>query len=249
MLVTRAPHQASELADRLRDAGAVPILIPTISIADPASWASLDGALVSLATYDWIVFTSANAVDSFHRRAQLYPHPPEHTPRIAVIGAATERAAHAAGLMVDLVPPSPVGESLAEALTPLAKGSSFLLVRAAEARDLLPDAITAAGGRVTIAEAYRNEIPLSSVTALRELLSSPATCPDAITFTSASTARNLVALLEEARLILPSRIVCASIGPITSAAMRELHLVPHVEAQEASVSALVAALAEYFASR
>jgi uroporphyrinogen-III synthase len=71
VLVTRAPHQASALADGLRQAGAEPILIPTIQIAEPASYAALDAALACLGTYDWMVFTSANAVDAFHRRAQL----------------------------------------------------------------------------------------------------------------------------------------------------------------------------------
>ena len=71
MLVTRAAHQASELADRLRALGATPILIPTIEIAPPSSYAPLDAALCELATFDCVAFTSANAVQSFHARALL----------------------------------------------------------------------------------------------------------------------------------------------------------------------------------
>ena len=248
VLVTRAPHQASELADRLREAGADPILIPTISIAEPQSFAALDAALACLGTYDWLIFTSANAVEAFHRRAQFHritqlPH------CIAAIGPATKRAAQAIGLNVDLVPPTAVAESLAEELAPQASGKSFLLVRATQARDILPKLLAEAGASVTIAEAYRNEIPTSSIAALRELFASPATYPDAVTFTSASTARNLAALLEEADLTLPPGLVLASIGPITSAAMREFELMPTVEARDPSVAALVATLAEYFTGR
>ncbi len=248
VLVTRAAGQASELADRLRAAGAEALLVPTIQIAAPRSLAVLDGAMACLATYDWIVFTSANAVEAFHRRAQFH-RVTQMPKRVAAIGPATERAAKAAGLTVDLVPAKAVAESLAEVLAADAAGRSFLLVRAEEARDVVPDALRAAGGSVTIAEAYRNEVPAESVAALRSLFAAVETYPDAVTFTSASTARNLTALLEEAGVRLPEGVVRASIGPITSAALRELGLPPHIESAEASVGALVDALSGYFARR
>ncbi|GAC1417848.1 MAG: hypothetical protein NVSMB62_09020 [Acidobacteriaceae bacterium] len=248
VLVTRAPHQASELAERLRAAGAEPVLIPTIAIAEPHSLAALDAALACLGTYDWMVFTSANAVEAFHRRAQF--HRITQVPKqIAAIGRATERAAQAVGLRVDLVPERAVAESLAEELAREARGKTFLLVRAAEARDVVPEALREAGGTVTVAEAYRNDVPAQSILALRELFARVESYPDAVMFTSASTARNLATLLEEAGTALPESVMLASIGPITSAAMRELGMVPHVEAREASVAALVQALVEYFAVR
>ena len=128
------------------------------------------------------------------------------------VGPATLNAANAIGLTVDLVPPHYIGESLAQALLSEAPGKSFLLVRAAEARDVLPDTLTAAGATVTIAEAYRNQLPPDSIPALQHLFATPANYPDAITFTSASTARNLIALLEAANLTLPFNITLASIG-------------------------------------
>ena len=247
ILITRAPHQASELADRLRGLGATPILIPTIEIAPPASFAALDAALARLASFDWLMFTSANAVEAFHRRAQtlnltLLPH------KIAAIGPATERALNSIGLTVDLVPQRFVAESLAESLLPEAAGKSFLLVRATAARDTLPDALTAAGATVTIAEAYRNQIPEASIAALETLFSAPAHYPDAITFTSASTAANLGALLETSGLSLPGSIVRASIGPITSRALRELGMPPQIEAGESTIPALVEALIARFSA-
>ena len=71
VLITRAPRQASELADRLRELGATPIVIPTIEIGPPSSFATLDAALASLSGFDLIAFTSANAVEAFHERARL----------------------------------------------------------------------------------------------------------------------------------------------------------------------------------
>jgi uroporphyrinogen-III synthase len=241
ILITRTRHQASDLATQLEALGATTILIPTIEIAPPASFAALDGALTCLRTYDWLVFTSANAVEAFHRRAQFL-HLTQLPKHIAVIGPATLRAANEIGLTVDLIPPQYVAESLAKSLLPEAPGKSFLLVRAAEARDILPEALTAAAATVTIAEAYRNEVPADSMRALQALFTSPANYPDAITFTSASTVRNLCNLLETANLKLSLNTVLASIGPITSEALRTLGYEPTIEAAEPTISALVRSL-------
>ena len=245
ILITRTRPQASGLAAQLEALGAIPILIPTIEIAPPASFAALDAALTCHGTNDWLLFTSANAVEAFHRRAQFLrlTQLPKH---IAVIGPATLNAANAIGLTVDLIPPHYVGESLAEALVPEAPGKSFLLVRAAEARDTLPETLTAAGATVTLAEAYRNQLPPDSIPLLQALFASPEHYPDAITFTSASTARNLCALLEAANLTLPPNIKIASIGPITSEALRNLGHQPAIEATEPTIEALVKALQASF---
>jgi uroporphyrinogen-III synthase len=122
-----------------------------------------------------------------------------------------------------------------------------LLIRATEARDVLPAALVQSGAQLTVVEAYRNRIPLESVPRLQELFASPADYPDAITFTSASTARNLTALLEVSGLVIPSDIVLASIGPITSQALRDLGLDSTVEAKEATTQELVEALITHFA--
>ena len=245
ILITRTRHQASDLAAQLEALGATTILIPTIEIAPPSSFAALDAALTCLRTYDWLLFTSANAVEAFHRRAQFL-HLTQLPKHIAVIGPATLRAANQIGLTVDLLPPQYVAESLAESLQHEAPGKSFLLVRAAEARDTIPEALTAAGATVTIAEAYRNELPIDSIPALQQLFNSPANYPDAITFTSASTVRNLCNLLEAANLKLPPNITLASIGPITSEALRTLGHEPTLEAAEPTIPALVESLLGHF---
>ena len=171
---------------------------------------------------------------------------PQTFPKIAAIGPATAKAVQGIGLSVDLIPPQFVAESLAEALTLQAPGKSFLLIRAADARDILPDTLTTAGAAVTIAEAYRNQVPPDSIPALQTLFSSPKLYPQAITFTSASTARNLVALLEAANLSLPPGLTLASIGPITSQALRDLGLTPTLEAAEPTIPALIQTLIAHF---
>lgn len=246
ILVTRPRGQASRLADLLTAAGATPILLPTIEIAPPASFCALDAALITLRTFDWLLFTSANAVEAFAARGRRLCVP-VHARRIAAIGSATAAAVRACGLAVDvdLLPPRAVAESFAEALLPFAAGASMLLVRAADARDHLPETLTAHGASVTIATAYRTLLAQDSVAELRRLLVSEP--PDAITFTSASTARNLHALLTETGAGVPPAVVLASIGPVTSEAMRELAFAPIVEARDATMTSLVLALAEAFA--
>jgi uroporphyrinogen-III synthase len=246
VLVTRAPHQASALADALRAHGLDPILIPTIEIAPPTSFAALDAALASLTIFHWIIFTSTNAVEAFFARLHssdpysLIPNPC----LTAAIGPATALALEPFGIKPTLIPPQAIAESLAAALTPHAKqpdGSPtrFLLPRAETARDVLSGTLTAAGADVTLAPVYRNLIPADSFPAIRQLFATPATCPDAITFTSGSTVTNLLALLEAAGLTLPPEPLRISIGPITSATLRGHGLPPHAEADQPTIPALV----------
>jgi uroporphyrinogen-III synthase len=257
VLITRAAQQTSELAGCLRAAGIKPILIPTIETIAPTSFAPLDDALNQLVIFPWLIFTSANAVEAFTKRV---PHlrdgfiaakVGEVAPslKVAAIGPATVRAAEAAGLHVDIIPPQAVAESLADVLLahvlqPDGTPTRFLLVRAEQARDHLPETLRAAGADVTIAPAYRTVIPESSIPAIRDLFSRPENYPDAVTFTSSSTAHNLLALLEAAGLTLPPEILRASIGPITSQTLTQLGFPAHIEAKEPSVVSLAVAIVE-----
>ena len=248
ILITRSAHQTSTLAEALRALGAEPILIPTISLAPPTSFCPLDAALAQLPSYHWLLFTSANAVQAFAHRARrtFTPHP---TQQVAAIGPATAQALRNLGLEPTLIPPTAVAESLAAALLPHAlqpdgSATRMLLLRAEHARDLLPEALRSAGADVTVAPVYQNLIPTDSIPLLQALFASPATWPDAITFTSSSTATNLLTLLDAASLTLPEPILRASIGPITSATLRSLGLPPHIESPDPSIPSLVRTLAQ-----
>ncbi|WP_263379500.1 uroporphyrinogen-III synthase [Granulicella paludicola] len=272
ILVTRSPHQASPLADALRALGLEPILIPTIELAPPTTFAPLDEAIATLDTFHWLLFTSANAVEAFaeryiHLTAVILsggrsPQPrdleaaaPTTTAetflplnlRVAAIGPATARALEPLGLNPDLIPEKAIAESLAESLLPHAlqpdgTPTRFLLIRAESARDHLPDTLRAAGAVVTIAPAYRTITPADSIAAIQHLFSDPSSYPDAITFTSSSTVTNLLALLEVSSLSLPFGIPRISIGPITSKTLTDLNLSPHTEASEPTIPALADAV-------
>ena len=253
VLITRAPHQASPLAEALRAAVLDPVLIPTIDLAPPTTFAPLDAALAHLDRFHWLIFTSANAVEAFALRAtgqfvtlsEAKDLLGKSGIRIAAIGPATARALTAIGLTPTLIPPQAVAESLADALLPHTRpGSLILLVRAEQARDLLPEALRAAGADVTIAPAYRTVIPAASAQQIRELFHSPESWPHAIAFTSSSTVTNLLALLDSAGLTLPGEIRRVSIGPITSQTLRERGYPPHTEAPESTVAALASTIIE-----
>ncbi len=252
ILITRTRGQASELAAQLERLGAETILIPTVEIAAPASFDALDAAISTLAKpdheIDWLLFTSANAVHALDARRsalalRLYPK------RVAAIGPATAKAIELLGLMPDdgpiLLPPKYVAESLAASLLAEAVPQNFMLIRAEEARDVLPEALRAAGHQVSIVPAYRNITPADTLPALARIFAAPESWPDIITFTSSSTAMNLITLLEQLNLKLPPGIALASIGPITSATLRELDYEPTLEAAEATIDSLVAAIARY----
>ncbi len=260
ILITRAPHQTSALADSLRALGHDPILIPAIHLAEPTTYAALDAAIQTLLgqgsepPFHWLLFTSANAVEAFANRLTTpYSLLLTHC-RIAAIGPATARAiATLLGTEAALTPPQAVAESLAEALLPHAlqtdgSPTRFLLIRAETARDVLPETLRSAGAHVTIAPAYRTVIPTDSLPKIRSLFHSPSTYPDAITFTSSSTATNLLALLEAAGLTLPPEIPRISIGPVTSQTLRDLNLPPHAEAAEPTIPSLVEILVKSLAA-
>lgn len=265
--MTRSPHQASELAERLRARGLEPVPIPAIELAEPGSYEALDAALAHLGRFDWLLFTSANAVDAFHRRLAEVGDPARSLQdavgrlRIAVIGPSTARALEALGVAVDLVPPQAVAESMASslkryALQPDGRATRFLLVRAEEGREVLPEALRGSGADVTVAPAYRTVLPESSVNLVREIFGPGAGGSawdrgqiDAITFTSSSSARNLLALFDAAGIAMPSGVILASIGPVTSSTLRELGYPPTIESQVASVDALANAVAEALRQR
>ncbi|WP_263417541.1 uroporphyrinogen-III synthase [Terriglobus albidus] len=239
VLVIRALHQSSELADALRAAGLEPVIVPVLEIAQPESFAGLDNAIARLSTFDWLLFTSSNAVEVFRQR--FHRDLPEGL-RLAVIGSITARAAQKAGFEVTLQPEKATGEGLAEVLLPYAPGARMLLVRAAVARDVLPATLEAAGATVEIAEAYRTVIPAAAPGSLQVLFSGPAR-PAAVAFTSSSSVHHLLQALDAGGLRLPGSTILATIGPITSATLRDAGYLPTVEAKEANVISLARAIA------
>ena len=245
ILVTRAAHQAGKLSEGLRAAGAEPVEVPVLEIQPPASYDPLDSALRNLNTYDWLILTSANAVHALvERTAACGIISTESKPQIAAVGRATAEAAHHAGFTVAITPKEYVAESLLESLADLASGRRILLARAAIARDLIPDTLRAAGAIVDVVDAYQNAIPQDAPEELRAALASHI---DAATFTSSSSVTHLAEVARAARIAFPfDGVKAISIGPITSATLREHGWPPDAEATPHDIPGLIAAVISQF---
>jgi len=247
VLVTRAREQAAALSSALRRLGATVVEAPTISIRPPHSFDNLDRALANLGNYDWLILTSANGAQAlFSRmRQRRIPVAGLRRLRVATIGPATRQAAERRGLRVTVMPRQYVAESVVRALRNRVKGKRVLLVRAAVARDVLPNQLRSAGATVDVAEAYQTAVPPSSKAGLRRVFQGRARRPQIITFTSPSTASNFAALLGSDLNHAVKEVALASIGPVTSSRLRELGLPVAIEAREFTIPGLVRAIAQY----
>jgi uroporphyrinogen-III synthase len=241
VLVTRPSEQMAGFAAALRAAGAVPIPFPVIRIAPAPDPQVLDRALRKLACYDWLVLTSVNGVAAVWSRLAALDLPgiPANV-RVAAIGPKTAAALEDRQVRPDFVPPEYLAEAILPGLGEM-RDSWFLLPRADLARPALPNAIQQAGGLVHEIVAYRTlpaEIDPVGLEALRQGV-------DIITFTSSSTVRNFITLLQAAGLqadALAGRPVFACIGPITAGTAREEGLPVGVVAQEYTTEGLIEAL-------
>ena len=183
--------------------------------------------------------------------------------RIAAIGPATKKAIEQRGMKVDVVPKEYVAESVVRSLKKKVKGKRVLLVRAKVARDVIPRELSKAGAHVDVVEAYETVVPNSSRARLRAALKNSKKRPHVVTFTSSSTVRNFVELLGSRRAIKSAQAVrgrgrprhieldgvrMASIGPVTSATLRELGLPVDIAAKEFTIPGLIKAIVEAVAS-
>jgi uroporphyrinogen III methyltransferase/synthase len=248
ILVTRAREQASDLSERLRVLGAIPVEFPTIGILPPESWADVDHVLQQMMMYDWIIFTSANGVRFLVDRLFALGRDVRGLkgPRVCAIGPKTAEALEALKIRVNFVPQEYRAEGIFEGLKKeKLKGKNILIPRARVARDVLPEELRKAGAAVDVVEVYRTVLPRESVSGVRDLLGKKEI--SAITFTSSSTVSNFVEMLgkEKARG-LTAGIPVASIGPITAEKARELGIETTVMPPEYTIPALVQALAEHF---
>ena len=233
IVVTRARGQADALSARLRALGADAIEMPTIEILPALDYEPLDQAIANLASYDWLIFTSANGVRFFLDRLDRSAADLRSLrARICVIGPATRAAVEALHLKIDGMGDQYVAEGLLAALgTHDLQGKRILLPRAAVARDLLPVELRRRGAQVDVVEAYRTVAPGRAIDLAAK--------PDWITFTSSSTVQNFVAMGGPEML---AGVKVASIGPVTTAAARKLGIDVTVEAAVFTIDGLIDAI-------
>ena len=255
VLVTRPRDQAAELVQRLELMGAEAIEAPMIRIAPPEDFSALDEACAGAGQFDWIVFSSVNAVDAFMQRllAGVQDLRALHGVRLCGVGPATaERITHY-GLKMDVTPPEYRAESVLEAITGRGdvRGLKILLPRADIGRELLADELRRQGAEVTEVVAYRTVVTEpereGEPDIYRMLLERRI---DVVTFTSPSAVRNIVRVLgaEPAADLLQATVV-ASIGPVTAEAAAQLHIQTTVMPEEYTVPALVDAIVRHFVAK
>ncbi len=240
ILITRARAQADEFADKLRSAGFEPVYFPVIEIKPIENNIALERALSKLGCYEWVVFTSVNAVDIVFDHYSPFLLAEGLEVKFAAIGPKTADALKAHGITPDFVPEEYVAEAILPGLGDLL-GKWVLLPRAEIARKALPEAIFNAGGVPHEVTVYRTLPAQTSLEGLDALHSGV----DMITLTSPSTVQNFVAVLEQNGLDpkdLPNNPLFACIGPITEQAAKEAGLQNLIVAQEYTTDGLLAAL-------
>jgi uroporphyrinogen-III synthase len=237
------------LVSALESLGAHVFLLPTVSFAPPESPAELDAALERLTEFDWILFTSQNAVRFFCRRwtetARERAVPGAIRARVAAVGSATARAITAEGMRVDYVAQTQTGESLAGELRDSMAGKEVLLPRSDRVDDRLPSALRETGARVTEVVAYRTLRPEKLN---HEILTSVRHSEiDAIVFASPSAFHNLAVLVPSTELAaLSNRIQFATIGSTTTRALREAGVRVAIESNDSSSAGLADAIAKHY---
>jgi uroporphyrinogen III methyltransferase / synthase len=252
IVVTRPKEQAREMVERLEAHGAQAIEAPMIRIAPPDDYGPLDAACARAGEFDWIVFSSANAVDAFIDRLLAGPQDLRALGgvRLCVVGpSASERLAHH-GLKVDLAPSEYRAEAVVRAMTVEGNvhGLKVLLPHADIGREVIGDELRRQGADVTeviayqtvVADAERDgELDIYHMLLERRI--------DVVTFTSASAVRNFVRVLgAEPAVDLLRTTIIASIGPVTAEAASQLGLQTTIMPSSYTVPALVAAIVEYF---
>jgi len=203
-------------------------------------WTTLDRAIGQLASYDWLVFTSANGVRSFVERLDASAADLRALrAKICAIGPATRAAIEALHLKVDLMGREYVAEGLLEAFSAYDLAAQrVLLPRAAVARDLVPVELARRGAQVDVVEAYRTVTPENAGAQTAQLFGGGRK-PDCIAFTSSSTVQNFVAVAGAEAL---AGVKVASIGPVTTATARQLGIAVDAEARIFTVNGLVEAV-------
>jgi uroporphyrinogen III methyltransferase/synthase len=233
ILITRAASQSADLRSRLEDLGARVIECPTIHLVPPQSWKPVDDAIRRINTYQWLLFTSANAIEQFmDRMGERRPAIP-----IAVVGSSTAAKLSEWDLNASLVPKDFRAEGLLETFPENLVGVRILFPRAEVAREMLPEELRRRGAIVDVIVVYRTVKAISGD--IGEILETERV--DCIVFTSPST-------IPEDLHMLPTGTALAVIGPVTREAAQLLGLKPDIVPVESTVPALVAAISQHFQS-
>jgi uroporphyrinogen III methyltransferase/synthase len=248
ILITRAREQSGDFANRLKELGAEVIEFPTIEIVPPLRWKELDRAIDQLKSYDWILFTSANGVNSFWQRLRERGKPPRlpSSLKVCAIGPATANQLKKKGVSVHYIPKDFIAESILQGFEKkVLNGKRILLARAKKARDILPKGLRKMGAKVDVVEVYRTVRPKGGSKKLKNILKEGKM--DVVTFTSSSTVNHFAEILKRENLSKLLRgIAIACIGPVTAWTVKEWGLKAQIQPRQFTIPGLTRAIAEYF---
>ncbi len=251
ILVTRARPQATAFLDMLAEHGAEAIAFPTLQIVPPSDWASIDEAIDQIESYDTIIFTSVNGVVSFRNRLKTRDKDLRIMKgiRLCAIGPRTAEAIVDWGLHVDLTPQTFTAEGLLAALAVDGfSGRHFLVPRAEEAREVLPEEIRRLGGSIDIAPVYKAIQPDCEPEKMASLLSRGPI--DMLTFASSSTLKNFIAMVGRDNMdsyFKNTAIAC--IGPITAKTAEGFGLKVAVMPNDYTFVAMTTAIVDYYVKK
>lgn len=246
VVVTRARHQSSELVDALQQQGAIVREFPLFRIAPPTdAGVGLAGKVEQIGSFDWVIFTSVNAVDAVMEQLHAKGRDVRALAgvRVAAVGAATSQRLREQGLIADHVAPGTTSDSLGNSL-PIEDGAPcrIFLPQAREADSVLSDLLSQRGGQVVGAEAYRMERTDTDAGGLLDELANGEI--DVVTFASSNTVRAFVDALGDTKLSEATRLV--AIGPKTAQTVESLLRTPHAVAESATVASLAECVASLF---
>ncbi len=247
ILVTRPESQASGFMSQLEQAGAHPILLPTIKIIAPPSWEPADKAISQLNDYQWLILSSVNGVNCFFQRLKEKGFDSRSCAHLTTIcvGPKTARAAAEIGLKSDMVAKEYAAEGIIELFADVdIRQQKILLPRALKARELLPETLRRKGAGVDVVPVYETIFPPESAELLNRLLNQEKI--DIITVTSASSATNLVKHCDNTQTLKNLKnLPTACIGPITAKAATAAGLNVKLIADDYTSEGLMNALIKY----
>jgi uroporphyrinogen-III synthase len=248
IVITRAATQSEAMARELSARGAIPVVLPLVSFADPDDLSPLDAAITRIDQFDWMILTSAQAVRALVKRGEELKSSligAESRLRIATVGPVSAEAARSAGLPVEYVAKTHTGRALAEELGNQLRGAKVLLPRSDRANPDLPAALKRHGAQVTEVIAYRTLKPTGAdQEKLREIAEGEA---DAVLFFSPSAVHYFAEVFGGEQLrSLEDKLAITAVGPVTANALREAGVQRTVLAGETAAAAVVEALEKHF---
>ncbi len=248
IVITRAAAQSEALVRELSERGAVPVVLPLVSFAEPEDFAPFDQALAQIEQFDWLILTSAQTVRAVIQRTTDLQLPIVRTDgrlRVACVGPVTAEAARRAELPVEYVATTHNGVALANELGSKVQGTKVLLPRSDRANPDLPAALKRHGAQVTEVIAYCTLRPADADRgALKKIAEGES---EAVLFFSPSAVQHFKELVGTEQLrLLTDKLAILAVGPVTSKALLEAGVLHSTVAPDTNVASVIEALEQHF---